>query len=256
MIYMINEGNSLLDKFIFDNRFVNPYLYIDYNYLWKKNTNCDVWVIEKDNNIVGVILKYCNTLQMIGSCKIDSKEISDFVDNNQFKMITGPSLVIDLIKSNKYKKTEGYIMKVDETISIEKHLFNQVEFDDFKEIAELICSDLEIGGHYNVDELESQLKNRFLNENCRNFVYKLNGEIVSHCATYAECADFAIIGGVITKDNYRGKGYAKNGVVELVNELIKDNKLPLLYVYKNNVKKWYELIGFKKIINCSKLELK
>ena len=42
----------------------------------------------------------------------------------------------------------------------------------------------------------------------RNYVVRVDGNIVAHAATYAETSYSAVIGGVITKENFRRKGYS------------------------------------------------
>ena len=59
---------------------------------------------------------------------------------------------------------------------------------------------------------------------------------------------------VITDMSFRGKGYAKSGILKLVNQLIIENKEPLLYVYDIDVRRMYESMGFVELTRCSKLE--
>ena len=253
MISPVEKKDFYVEKIIKENRFQNHYFFIDYETVFENSNQVSVWKIIESKLIVGLILKYYNSLQIICVSSINIEELKCFIKNGNYSMISGPKDILSKITLDNYKLTNGNIMKYTGIGSHDSSFF-YANPSDCLGIAKLICSDNGIGGHYSIDELTLQLKNRLLYENCRNLIYVNNGDIVCHCGTYAEFLDIAVIGGVITKNEFRGKGLGKKIVLKIVDDLVKENKIPLLYVFNDKSKDWYESMGFVSISECSKLE--
>jgi hypothetical protein len=66
-------------------------------------------------------------------------------------------------------------------------------------VAEMICSDPDMGGHYTIEGLTAQMTQRIESGTGRSYCIEVNGEIVAHTATYAETDGVAIVGGTIVK---------------------------------------------------------
>ncbi|MGE5474442.1 MAG: GNAT family N-acetyltransferase [Ignavibacteriales bacterium] len=73
------------------------------------------------------------------------------------------------------------------------------------------------------------------------------GKLVSQACIQAVTSRFNQIGAVFTLPEERGKGYAKTVVSELCERIIDRNKIPSLFVRKNNTPavKAYQSLGFK-----------
>ena len=174
-----------------------------------------------------------------------------------FTMITGDAGSIELLstKMHGYHASYGIIMELYNNIKLITHEnVNWATSDDCDEIAKLIKMDENIGGHYTQNELARQLKNRLINEGCRNAIIKIDKHIICHAATYAELKDFAVIGGVITHPDYRGKGYGAKVIIYLQNYLYNLGKDICLYCYNNKIMNWYQKLGWKVTTYCGKLE--
>nr|WP_315209698.1 GNAT family N-acetyltransferase [uncultured Flavobacterium sp.] len=73
-----------------------------------------------------------------------------------------------------------------------------------------------------------------------------NGELVAVTGERMQMNDFIEVSAVVTHPNHTGKGYAKQLVVQTVNEIFKQNKIPYLHVIEDNkgAIQLYEKLGF------------
>ena len=73
-----------------------------------------------------------------------------------------------------------------------------------------------------------------------------NEELVSVTGERMQMNDFIEVSAVVTHPNHTGKGYAKQLVVQTVNEIFKQNKIPFLHVIEDNkgAIQLYEKLGF------------
>lgn len=237
----------------------NPYLYIDTLTFGFDGNNIKTWKIV-DNEIVGIIYQYYDSLQLFVVDQMSDdcyKCLADFIESNGFEMATGSSLVIEKLASylySGYTSNHGYIMSFEQKMKKPSGLDIQLcSVNDLHEAAELVCSDDNIGGHYNVETLTQQFISRMQNSGCVNVVYKVDGKIVCHVATYADMKEFAIIGGVITHSNYRGRGIGTAVIQYVVYLLQSQDKLPILYCYEPHLFGSYQRIGFTIKTSCGKL---
>lgn len=255
------EKYNILAKIISKDILQNVYLYIDTQMYGYNEENVKTFILEENNDIKVILYHYYNSLQLFQCSKLSDdniKEISNHILEYKFNMISGNSeITLKIQKELKelYHITHGCIMsKKDKILEFsEKTEFAQPK--DCMEIAELICSDQSIGGHYEINGFKEQLIDRMTTKNCVNLILR-DKKIISHAATYADCNSIAVIGGVITDKNYRGMGYGKMLVNDLTKHIQDNNKTPVLYCYDEKTIKWYESLGWEKSTQCAKLELK
>lgn len=79
----------------------------------------------------------------------------------------------------------------------------------------------------------------------RVFIVELDSEIVSSVLTNAETQTGAMIGGVYTPPQHRGKGYAGAAMVALCRSLLDDNLRPVLYYHHPAAGAIYRRLGFR-----------
>ena len=254
------SDKDILKRIVCDNKFKNAYLYIDINTYGFINDEIATWIMEENNEICAVLYKYYNSLQLLTLKNLRQNqilEICEHITENGYEMISGECYVLsDIAKKfgDIYDYTTGCTMICDECCNRASGLSVVANENQCGEIAELICSDESIGGHYTVELLSEQLKERMNNYGCRNIIILKDNRIISHMATCAEASDIGVLGGLVTHHEYRGRGYGKMTLNDITLSLLKDNKIPLLYCYKPNLIKWYELQGWKQISKCGKLE--
>ena len=238
----------------------NPYFWIDSVSFGAQSAKTDIWAVE-DTTPLGYIFRYYNSIQLFRCGVSETVEhfaalTADFLSGFDFDMISGEVHSICAIneKLDCYQCAEGVIMQQTELQYIHDCQTIRANPSDCAEIAALICSDVSIGGHYRIEALAAQLRDRMSEEKCRNYIVRVNGEIVAHFGTYAEMENIAILGGLITAPAFRGAGFGTALQAVLANKMLKENKVPLLYCFDRRIQQWYENKGWQSVRRCAKLE--
>lgn len=215
----------------------------------------------KVGDIKCTALKYYEGLQLFDADgKMDAEETANLIRKLGSHIISSTVDVIEklypLLKDS-YEMEQGYVTEMlsmpECEISAE---VRPAELGEYDEIAKLICSDAGVGGHYEPEELKEQLLTR-LNEGMgRNYVLEKDGEIIHHAATYAELDNLAVISGVITREDYRGKGIGTLAIRKLCHDLLLEGKKPCLFYYTEQAEEFYKKIGFEEGTGWAKLVLR
>jgi len=187
------------------------YLYIDIMNYGVSSENMKVWLKEEDDGISLVVMKYYDSFQVYShknSC--DMTPVASLLQKHPVAMISGRSDLIKLLEKEctGYKATYGTVFVMDRYRKMPKQ--EEVllaKEDDAREIAKLICSDEEIGGHYTVDTLTEQLAERIRTKTGRSYIIRKEGVVVAHSATYAEAEGIAVVGGTIIREDCRTGNY-------------------------------------------------
>ena len=256
-----NTNENMVTKLIADNSFLNPYLFIDTQTYGYNSENVKTDILCDDNFVYAILLQYYNTLQIMQIRQPDKLALSElliYIENMKPKMISGDSnLIYEIASCLSFTNIEvktGAIIDMTGMRNGYSHKTVLAETKQFDEIAKLICSDETIGSHYTVPSLTAQLIERNQKYGCVSRVLSRDGKIVAHVATYADNAPLAILGGLITLPEYRGNGYGKIVLGDLVEDVIMGGKTPLLYTYESSLKQWYISLGGKQICECAKIE--
>lgn len=248
--------SSIVDK----DKLQNVYLSIDIKMYGLNCKNIETSLLIENEEIVLILYKYYNSLQIFKNIDISEDgvtELCEYVEKGNFEMISGCIDIIEKIVNrleDKYSMISGCIMKKQTEVKTKSGITRLATKDDCENIAKLICSDKNIGGHYTIDGLTEQLIDRMVNRNCKNVIIEEDREVVSHMGVYADTDDICVLGGLITKKEYQGKGYGKKSLEDLTYFVQKENKIPILYCYDQGLIKWYEKNDWKKITPCAKLE--
>lgn len=216
---------------------------------------------DSPNGIHCTALKYYEGLQLFDAeGKMDAEETAELVRKLHSHIVSSTIDVIErlypLLKDS-YEMEQGYVTEMLSMpmceISEEVRPARKEEYD---EIAKLICSDEGVGGHYTPEELKEQLLTRLEEGFGRNYILKRNGEIIHHAATYAELDNLAVISGVITREDFRGKGVGTLAVRKLCHDLLEEGKKPCLFYYTKQAELFYKKIGFEEGTGWAKLVLR
>lgn len=254
------EDEKILDKIIEKDIFQNIYIYIDTQTYGYNSNVVKTYILESNNNLKMILYHYYDSLQIF-SCDVldefDINEIISHIKEYNFKMISGVQEVIEPLYEKLttiYKMSMGYVLKKEKKILELKRIPKLADENDFEEISKLICSDKNIGGHYTWNQLADQFLERKRKYDCKNVIIKKNNEIICHMGVYANCKKISVLGGLITKEKYRGLGYGKN-VLDYLTKLVQDeNKVPVLYCYDENIINWYKKLGWEYVNSSCKLE--
>lgn len=200
------------------------YMYIDISkYGLSSNPNMTVWYDTYEDELNLVVMKYHDSIQIYTRSNVwDVDGVKDIISNEKVLMVSGRLDLIELIYTlcnDNYEITSGYVYRLENyKIFDDIGLIEVAQESDMLEIAELICSDVEIGGHYHVSDLANQLLERMRTGMGRNLIIRDNGKIIAHIATYAEYNNIAITSGLIVHPDFRkfpvrGNGaYAGGGI--------------------------------------------
>lgn len=240
--------------------FQNIYLYIDTQTYGYRGENIETMVVENNETVVAVLYTYYGSLQIFENKKLNDAEISEialYIQSKKFKMISAnkelAQLLVNKLKVD-YDFQSGVLMGAKSAFNEKSSITCWAKPDQCEEIAQLICADPNIGGHYTVTDLAEQLKDRMQNWGCRNLIIMDEKKIIAHMASYAEKNEIAVLGGLITHNDSRGKGYGRIVLQKLADAFIKQNKFPVLFVFNDELVPWYENMGWTIIKECGKLE--
>lgn len=238
------------------------YSYIDLKKFGINNPNLTVYFDESEEaQIRCSALKYYEGLQLFDAEeKLDAKATAELIRSLNSHIVSSTVDVIEklypLLKDS-YEMEQGYVTEMLSMRSCEiSEEVRPAKVAEYDEIAELICSDEGVGGHYEPQELKEQLLTRLEEGFGRNYILKRDGEIIHHAATYAELDNLAVISGVITREDWRGKGVGTLAVRKLCYDLLKEGKKPCLFYYTKQAEGFYKKIGFEEGTGWAKLVLR
>lgn len=234
------------------------YSYIDLKKYGINNPNLKIYYYEDKGKITAAAASYYSGLQLYSNNgTLPVEETIKLIDSLKPSLIASAQNLIELIKDNfvnGYSLESGYVCGITSTTHVcRKYEVIRASYDDLEEISRLICSDKGVGGHYTINELKDQLRDRMEEGFGRNYIIRLDGKIVCHAATYAEISNLSVISGVITHSDYRGKGLALETVTKLCDDLLAEGKHPHLFFYTKEAFSLYSRIGFGSPSNWCKL---
>jgi predicted GNAT family acetyltransferase len=259
MYQLANESNIAELTSYFEQDLTNClYSYIDLKKYGIANEDLKIYYYKEDNQITAVATAYYNGLQLFHyNSEFPISATKSLINELNPSIISSTTDVIELLSSSfagSYEVEHGFVTSLSKTThTYEVSQVKRATFGDLDEIAELICSDEGLGGHYSVYQLREQLLTRMEEDFGRNYIIKQNGQIVCHAATYAEIDNLAVISGVITHPDYRGKGLALELVTKLCEDLLSEGKQPHLFYYTKDSERLYKKIGFDSPSSWSKL---
>lgn len=230
------------------------YLYIDLRKYGMDNPNVHVWAQEKDDAISIIALQYYNGMHLYSRDNVfDANDVVELVNEQQPALVCGMKETIDMLQN-----VEGYVPEYGKVLRLgnysgiageEVHVGTR---DDIKEIVELLMTDEEMGGPYTFDLLYHQYLERFDEGFGRSWLRRDEKGIISHCATYAELDDIAVISGGIVRDDYRGTGQYPGQLGKMCGDLHKEGKEVVSYYY-GGAKTAHKVVGFDILGDWAKL---
>lgn len=224
------------------------YMFIDIGKYGLDNPNIKVWYTEDEDSINLVVMKYHDSLQIYSNKdNWNINSIMELVNSYKVSMISGRLDIIQKIHkhcNNIYKITSGCVLnlhtykKLDDTGMVQT-----ATVTDAREIAELICTDNEIGGHYSVENLTEQLIERVNTGMGRSLIVRKNGKIIAHIATYAEFGNIAVTSGLIVHPDFHDMPYGFLLESKLVNTLLEEGKQVFAFVIGHKRVKFLTSLG-------------
>lgn len=222
------------------------YLYIDVMNYGMVSENMKVWVEEEQGEIVLVVMKYYDSFQVYshsGQCRIE--RVLELLHQYPVAMISARRDIIQRMegKLKDYKAEYGVVYLMDKYRKIGETKKVQLAVQaDAKEIAELICSDEELGEPYTVENLTLQLAERIRTQTGRSYIIRENGEIAAHSATYAETEGIAVVSGTIVKAAYRNTNCYMILANYMMQELVKEGKAAYTFSLSEKMKDYLDKV--------------
>lgn len=232
------------------------YLYIDFCKYGLSNDNVKVWMQRRENNeLCAIVLQYYSGMHVYSrKGDFDPKEISELIKEQQPSLVCGMEETL----SKLYGYVEGYEVELGKVLRLGKYTGEKNEDvyqgkrEELKEVADLLMTDEEMGGPYKGDELYQQLLERFDTGFGRSWIRRDEKGIVSHCATYAELDELAVISGGIVRMDYRGTGQYPGQLGAMCCDLYNEGKEVISYYY-GGAKSAHKKVGFEILGNWAKL---
>lgn len=234
------------------------YLYLDILNYGISTDNVTVWMEEDHQGIQWIMMKYYDSFQIYSRNTLyELENILHLIQTHRVSMISGPKSIIQQIekKCGLYHASYGEIFLMDHYRKIDSgHPIEKAKEADAREIAELICGDPEIGGHYEAENLAAQLTDRIRTGTGRSYIIRESGNIAAHSAAYAETRDIAVVGGTIVSPDYRNTDYYLLLSNYLLQELLKKGKRVYTFAVSSKMINYHKLLH-KKCGEYGKLEL-
>lgn len=225
------------------------YLYIDIMNYGVGSENMKVWIEEDGDDLSLVVMKYYDSFQVythLETC--NTSAIVELLKQFPVTMISGRKDVIQQLEPEceEYWSAYGsvYVMDRYRAMRTDVEVVLATE-EDATEIAELICSDEELGGHYTVDILSAQMAERIRTGTGRSYIIRENGTIVAHSATYAEAEGVAVVSGTIIKPEYRVKNYYMVLSNHMVQQLSKEEKTAYTFSISEKMVRHHDMMYTK-----------
>lgn len=230
---------------------ISPYIRCNLSFYKKNNKPTFAFYYQKESTYTSFISEYYGTAQIWTCSETDYEELRRFILKMGYKAIYGTEDMFEKLSINCVRDI-SYVARVDslkkpDDVSQEYSIIKELGLSDYEYVAKMILSESQLTMITDVQSLVKEMIDRKHTGYGRNFALRYGDEIVSHVFTYSESNGIAVIGGVFTNPEWRGRGLATYLVYQLCKDLIDEGKTPYLFWYDEKVSQIYEKIGFVNI---------
>ena len=213
----------------------------------------DIWYQRKNNKIVGLILRYHNSLIVYSKdLDMDFNLIGDLLDEFSIDIINGKSTVIDAL----YEFLPGNFNRKNMNFCEHKHSTALAEItEDIKIANKDEAMDIAIA-YGNISEFKylysedvnkryEQIFNRINSGEGKHLLIRDESVILAHGNTTAENSFSGMIGGIFTREEERNKGYGTQIISALTKDLLSRNKSVCLFYGNEKEGRIFKKLGFE-----------
>lgn len=246
-----NDIRTALD-FIRDDRLLNFYMYMDIEECGVDDEELDMWFFEEEGKLTAIGYLYYDCLHIYSKGTYCSDELMDLIREINPKVMISSMENIDEIK--KRVNEDDYIYESNHMVSSDKffeenHDFNitPAEEKDIPEIAALMMKADIYSDIYTYDKLVSDMTRRLHDGFGRMFIIRDDdGKLIATNATNAETGELAVIGGLVTDPDARGRGLGTAITASTWNLVMREGKIPLSFLITTN----HQTISVHKKVGC------
>jgi predicted GNAT family acetyltransferase len=247
-----NESAGMVTEYLKKEESINTTLlaYLE-KYGFEKDFQA-CWLQLDDNSYktIAVILKHFNNLYIYGDgYMFNNEELGVFAAFTGADIISGKMEILSdmaLYLDEMVLEPSTHMVFRDETIFVKCTDVQKACPEDCAELSELIYSIPEFSRFYHSRmEIEQGIKRRMELGICRYFVLKKDGLVISQAYTTIESANYATIGGVVTRPEYRKQGMASLVVSCISRDILDSKKTPNLFYSNDEAGRVYSKLGFE-----------
>jgi predicted GNAT family acetyltransferase len=222
----------------------------------------EVWFQTQAGQISAVALRYHDSLIIYSrDGNVDHKELRAILDTRQIRVISGKQSVVD-----PFFATLGGKYSRREMVFCELHGFAGLAEDngevevanaaDAMEIAHVYDQISEFAGLYAADLnlRHQQIANRITSKEGVHMVIRRDGKIISHANSAGETSVSAMIGGILTLPEFRGKGLGSQVISAVCRDLARRGRSACLFYDSKQNGNIFTRLGFKATNNWIFLE--
>lgn len=243
--------------YIGDDKLKCFYLYMDVIECGIEDEGLGLWISECENEIRAVMYQYYDCLHLFSRDKCPVRDVLTVIDEINPKVIVSSESNIGMLKQtldmDLYTYELNHIITTDVMMKENPDIKIMEAVDgDVPEIAEMMMKDSIYNEVYTYEKLCSDLTRRLEAGFGRLFIIRdENGRLVCADATNAETEDLAVIGGLVTDPEMRGRGLGAAMTAKVWNQILLEGKRGLAFLLDDNEKTinlhkklGYDFIGY------------
>jgi len=212
----------------------------------------DFWGDFNDNKkIKAVLMKYYDDFVIYSTGECDVLAFSKIVNSHKFRMFSGEKNMVEKFSSliNVKEKQDTHFAKLDKNYNPYNgesiNLVVKTELEDINKVWDL--QNKKIAEFTDLSSVE-RMKKKYIDKTARGYHIKnAENQVISSVETGGENSTSAMVLGVCTDPNYRGKGYAAAVTSVLCKELLSEGKSSCLFYYNPQAGEIYKRLGFRDI---------
>lgn len=242
-------------EYIGEGKYQCFYLYMDLLEYGAQGPDVGLWISGDGEEIQGVAYRYFDTLHLYSRGRFPTHDALGLIDELRPKCVTGSQDTIDHIRD---KTKDRYAYELSHIITARKYMDGKSDLAvaeageaDIPEIAALMMKEPIYNSVYTYESLCEQLKNRLETGFGRLFIMRdETGRLVATNATSAETEELAVISGLVTDTELRGRGLGRAITASTWNLVRREGKRGLAFLGAENEntialhkKMGYEFLG-------------
>ncbi len=226
-------------EYIGEGKFQCFYLYMDLLECGAQGPDVGLWISGDGEEIEGVAYRYFDTLHLYSRDKFPWRDALGLIDELRPKCVTGSQATIDKLLG---KTKDTYAYELSHIITTSRLMdgrsdlaVRQAGMADVPEIAALMMKEPIYNSVYTYESLCQQLTDRLKTGFGRLFVMRdETGRLVATNATSAETEELAVISGLVTDTELRGRGLGRAITASTWNLVLREGKRGLAFLGAEN----------------------